>query len=82
MENLQKNGMTRAIGLSNFNEEQIQKIWDVADIKPANLQVECHAHWPQFQLHNFCKKMGISFTAYGPIGSPGRYRYRQMHNVL
>lgn len=30
---------TKSIGLSNFNEEQISTIWENAQIKPSNLQV-------------------------------------------
>jgi diketogulonate reductase-like aldo/keto reductase len=36
------------------------------------LKVEAHIHWPQYELHDLCKKLNISFTAYAPIGSPGR----------
>uniref|UniRef100_A0A914R6N3 NADP-dependent oxidoreductase domain-containing protein n=1 Tax=Parascaris equorum TaxID=6256 RepID=A0A914R6N3_PAREQ len=32
--------MFQAIGVSNFNEEQIQRILDNATVKPHNLQVE------------------------------------------
>lgn len=35
-------------------------------------QVEAHIYWPQKELFEFCKKNNITFTAYGPIGSPGR----------
>lgn len=33
------NGTVRAIGLSNFNEEQCNDVWNNARIKPVNLQV-------------------------------------------
>jgi aldehyde reductase len=36
------------------------------------LEVETHIHWPQYELQDLCNKLGISFTAYAPIGSPGR----------
>jgi len=39
MEKQVKSGRTRSIGLSNFNEEQISTIWENAQIKPSNLQV-------------------------------------------
>ncbi|EYC18913.1 hypothetical protein Y032_0026g1445 [Ancylostoma ceylanicum] len=35
-------------------------------------QVECHLYWPQTELYELCKKLNISFTAYGPLGSRGR----------
>ena len=39
MEKLVDAGLVKAIGLSNFNEDQVQKIWDSCRIKPSNLQV-------------------------------------------
>ncbi|XP_054719363.1 1,5-anhydro-D-fructose reductase-like, partial [Uloborus diversus] len=71
MEELVDEGLVKSIGLSNFNSLQIQRIYEQATIKPANLQVECHAYLPQYELQDFCKKLNISFTAYGPLASPG-----------
>lgn len=39
MEKLVDEGKVKAIGLSNFNKEQIGRIYDGARIKPSNLQV-------------------------------------------
>ncbi|CAN8009310.1 unnamed protein product, partial [Ixodes pacificus] len=39
MEDAANQGLTRSIGLCNFNREQISRILAVAAIKPANLQV-------------------------------------------
>ncbi|GBP89007.1 Estradiol 17 beta-dehydrogenase 5 [Eumeta japonica] len=44
MEAAQRAGLTRSIGLSNFNRDQIDRILAVAEIKPAALQVE-HKKW-------------------------------------
>ncbi|GFR02442.1 aldo-keto reductase family 1 member A1, partial [Trichonephila clavata] len=71
MESLVEKGLTKSIGLSNFNSKQIQRIYDSAKIKPTVLQVECHAYFPQHELHEFCKKLNIAFTAYSPLGCPG-----------
>lgn len=65
-------GRTMAIGLSNFNSHQIERIVQTSRIKPANLQVEMHAYFQQKQLRKYCKKHGISVCAYGPLGSRGR----------
>ncbi|XP_025833486.1 alcohol dehydrogenase [NADP(+)] [Agrilus planipennis] len=64
-------GLAKAIGLSNFNIKQIQRILDNARIPPCNLQVELHAFFQQNELYNFCKKNNIVMTAYSPLGSPG-----------
>ena len=65
-------GLTRSIGISNFNEEQIGRIVANARIKPANLQVELHAQFQQKSLRECCEKHGITICAYAPLGSPGR----------
>jgi len=39
LEECQKKGLTRSIGLSNFNSQQIKRVLDNCTIKPAVLQV-------------------------------------------
>ncbi|XP_077536061.1 1,5-anhydro-D-fructose reductase-like [Haemaphysalis longicornis] len=70
MEDAANLGMTRSIGLCNFNKTQISRILDMAMIKPANLQIECHAYLDQKDLLKFCKQHSICVTAYAPLGSP------------
>jgi alcohol dehydrogenase (NADP+) len=72
LEKFYNEGKLKSIGISNFNEKQIQELYDQATIKPQNIQVECHILFPQKELFEFCKKLNITFTAYAPIGSPGR----------
>ena len=64
--------LTKSIGLSNFNEEQIERIIKHCRIKPANLQVELHVQFQQKSLRDCCEKHGITICAYAPLGSPGR----------
>jgi len=71
MEEVYKKGLTKSIGLSNFGLSQIQRIHNESTVKPHNLQLECHAYWPQNELDELCKKLNILMTAYAPIGSPG-----------
>jgi len=47
MEECFKLGLAKAIGLSNFNHEQIDRVLSVATVKPAVLQVECHPYLNQ-----------------------------------
>ncbi|XP_021916998.1 aldose reductase-like isoform X2 [Zootermopsis nevadensis] len=71
MEECVKLGLAKSIGLSNFNSQQIQRVLDVATIKPVVNQVECHPYLNQSKLLDFCKERGILLTAYSPLGSPG-----------
>jgi len=71
-----KKGALKAIGISNFNTTEIQDLFDKAEIKPHNLQVETHVLWPQDELVAISRKLNMSFTAYAPLGSPGSAQYR------
>jgi diketogulonate reductase-like aldo/keto reductase len=64
-------GHTKAIGLSNFNITQIERILQAARIPPANLQVELHVFCQQQELVDFCKEHNIVVCAYSPLGSRG-----------
>ncbi|XP_021917010.1 aldose reductase-like isoform X1 [Zootermopsis nevadensis] len=71
MEECVKLGLAKSIGLSNFNSQQIQRVLDVATIKPVVNQVECHPYFNQSKMIAFCKERGIVVTAYAPFGRPG-----------
>ncbi|XP_056634750.1 aldo-keto reductase family 1 member A1-like [Diorhabda sublineata] len=71
MEKQVKNGLTKGIGMSNFNEQQVKKIHNIAEIKPVVLQVELHAYLQQKELRKACNQMEIAVTAFAPLGSPG-----------
>lgn len=69
MEKLVGAGLTKSIGLSNFNRDQILRVLDIAKIKPVMNQVECHPYFKQKKMLEFCKSKHITMTAYGPLGS-------------
>lgn len=75
MEKLVDSGKTKSIGLSNFNEEQMERILKIARIPPVNNQVELHAYLQQPKFREFCNQRGISATAYFPIGGQARKDY-------
>lgn len=72
MEEQVRKGLTKSIGISNFNCSQIERLMKVAKIPPANLQVEMNAYFLQKPLHEVCKKYGIVLTAFSALGTPGR----------
>ncbi|ETO23949.1 hypothetical protein RFI_13210 [Reticulomyxa filosa] len=72
MEHCVELGLTKHIGLSNFNSKQILHIIKNGKIRPAVLQCESHPYMTQEKLIKFCKDEGITFTAYSPLGSRDR----------
>ncbi|KAL0127384.1 hypothetical protein PUN28_005582 [Cardiocondyla obscurior] len=71
MEKQVMEGRTKAIGLSNFNVAQIERILNHATLPVSNLQVEMHVYLQQSELLKFCQDHDISVTAYSPLGSRG-----------
>lgn len=62
-----KGGKLRAIGLSNFLEQDVDNIWDHAEVKPMVNQVLCHISNTPLALVEYCQKKGIVIEAYSPI---------------
>ena len=67
-EKLQKDGLVRSIGTSNFLEPHLEQIFEACEIKPAVNQIEIHPGYPQFDAINFCKQNGILVEAWSPLG--------------
>ncbi|KAF7290947.1 Aldo-keto reductase [Mycena chlorophos] len=59
----------KAIGVSNFSVEFLERLLAVATIVPAVNQIELHPSCPQHDVVEFCEKKGIVITAYSPLGS-------------
>jgi alcohol dehydrogenase (NADP+) len=72
MEKLVDKGLTKHIGVANYSIENLEKLREVATIKPEMNQVEMHPCLVQEKLVNFCKKHDILMTAYSPLGSKDR----------
>ncbi len=66
-----KAGKLRAIGLSNFDVAQTQRILDECEVVPAINQVECHPYFPQTELKALLKKHDIALQAWFPLGGRG-----------
>lgn len=58
----------RAIGLSNFNANQVQKIIDGASVEPAIDQIETHLMWQQKWMHAYLTSRGMVHESYAPLG--------------
>lgn len=69
---LKETGKFKAVGVSNFNIEQLERIIKETGVVPAVNQVESHPYLPQKELIEYAKKKGIVITAYSPLGTPDR----------
>lgn len=68
MEKAYKEGKVRAIGLSNFNQAQIEEILGLCEVKPAVLQTEVHPYFQERELKVFLSKEGMIIQAWYPLG--------------
>jgi len=70
MEDLVAKGVTRHIGISNFNAQLVMELLSFAKVMPHSNQIELHPYLTQQSLVNLCHSKGIKTTALSPLGSP------------
>ena len=68
MERAYKEGKVKAIGLSNFNQAQIEEILGLCEVKPTVLQTEVHPYFQERELKEFLSKKGMVIQAWYPLG--------------
>lgn len=73
LEEIYKKGdKIKAIGVSNFNEQQLTTLLAKASVVPQMQQIECHGYENMASMVKFCHEHKIQVTAYSPLGNPGR----------
>lgn len=68
MVELQRRGLVRAIGVSNFLPEHLERIIEETGVVPAVNQIESHPRFWQPELEAYCAERGIAIEAYSPLG--------------
>lgn len=69
MESLVEKGLTKEIGVCNYNTGLLNDLMAYAKIKPAMLQVESHPYLTQERLMKLAKQYDIQVTAFSPLGA-------------
>jgi D-xylose reductase len=81
MESLKRSGLTKHIGVCNLNVQALTEIFCYCEIRPENLQVEMHPYLTQSALLAYCKKEGVTVTAFSPLGSSSYIELNMAENV-
>lgn len=68
MEDLYKDGKIKNIGVSNFNQAQLEKLMETATVKPVVDQIETHPYFQEDDLHAYLETQGILHEAWSPLG--------------
>ncbi|WP_372968671.1 aldo/keto reductase [Microbacterium sp.] len=74
LETLLADGRVRAIGVSNFMVDHLEKLAAETSIVPAINQIEVHPYFPQRQVQQADAAAGIVTQAWSPIGGITAYR--------
>jgi diketogulonate reductase-like aldo/keto reductase len=74
LETLLADGKVRAIGVSNFMVEHLEKLLEHASVIPAVNQIEVHPYFGQPEVQAFGAEHGILTQAWSPIGGITFYR--------
>ena len=77
MEELQKEGKIRALGLSNFLPHHMKYVLENCEIKPVVNQLELHPGFMQYATVKYCEEHDIRVQAWSPLG-----RFRMADNTL
>lgn len=68
MVELQRRGLVRAIGVSNFLPEHLERIIEETGVVPVVNQIESHPRFWQPELEAYCAERDIAIEAYSPLG--------------
>ena len=68
-EEIYKSGKAKSIGVSNFNINHLEALFETAEIKPMVNQIEIHPGHSQPELVDFCKQHNLLIQAWSPLGS-------------
>lgn len=63
-----KEGLTKSIGVCNFQCAHLHRLFGLSDVRPAINQIESHPRLPQMELIRWGKENGYAVEAWSPLG--------------
>lgn len=81
LEDAYRKGLVRAIGVSNFHNDDLKNILDNCEIKPMVNQVLSHIGQTPFNIIDFCKQNDIVVEAYSPIAHGEANRMKEINII-
>ena len=70
VQDLFHSGKTRAIGVSNFEQNHLEDIIEMKELLPSVNQIEFSPYWHEDNLVEFCKSHNIQVNGYSPLACP------------
>lgn len=67
LEKIYHSGRAKAIGVSNFEIQHLEELFQTSGIVPAVNQIEYHPLFNQSELCSYCQERGIAVQAYAPL---------------
>ncbi|WP_226782384.1 aldo/keto reductase [Oceaniglobus trochenteri] len=61
-------GRIKSIGVSNFNQDHLQRLIDETGVVPVVNQIELHPRFQQRAARDYHEKMGIRIESWSPLG--------------
>jgi 2,5-diketo-D-gluconate reductase A len=66
---LQQQGRIKSIGVSNFNQDHLERIIGETGVTPVVNQIELHPYFPQADKRDYLRSKDIRIESYSPLGS-------------
>jgi len=74
-ESFKDSGKVRSIGVSNFESQHIDALWDKVRHKPTVNQCEFHPHLTRRALVDYCRNKGLFFQAHTSLAKHSKLLY-------
>lgn len=84
LEQYHKEGKIGAIGVANFDQDQLQHLIQTSSVKPSILQTWFDPYHQPWKLVEYCRSQGIVFQSYSSLGTQWAHRpeYNKKNPIL